>query len=200
MLDQSDSNDAIECKQLIGQFKKVVENDLKLLVEVAERKQAQAQLMEIKKSLESRVINRTKRLEEVNTALKVLLHEHELTKKELESSMLANINELILPNLHKATKTQDNANRNQYLGLIESGLREITSTFSSELVQKYSNLTPTEIRVANLIRQGKKTKEIATCMNTATSTIDFHRANLRKKIGISDRSITLRSHLSSSIH
>ena len=113
--------------------------------------------------------------------------------------MLANINELILPNLQKATKTQNNANRNQYLSLIESGLREITSTFSSELVQKYSNLTPTEIRVANLIRQGKKTKEIATC-NTATSTIDFHRANLRKKIGISDRSITLRSHLSSSIH
>ena len=200
VLDQSDSNDAIECKQLIGQFKKVVENDLKLLVEVAERKQAQAQLMEIKKNLESRVIDRTKRLEEVNTALKVLLHEHELTKKELESSMLANINELILPNLQKATKTQNNANRNQYLSLIESGLREITSTFSSELVQKYSNLTPTEIRVANLIRQGKKTKEIATCMNTATSTIDFHRANLRKKIGISDRSITLRSHLSSSIH
>ena len=65
MLDQSDSNDAIECKQLIGQF--IVENDLKLLVEVAERKQAQAQLMEIKKNLESRVMDRTKRLEEVNT-------------------------------------------------------------------------------------------------------------------------------------
>ena len=199
VLDTSSDNNAIQCKDLIAQFKKIVESDLNLLVEVAERKQAQAQLMEIQRELENRVKRRTRRLEEVNTALKVLLKEHEETKKELESSMLVNINELIIPNLHRAMKCNDTNKQDHYLDLVESGLMEITSSFSIELVQHFANLTPAEIQIINLIRQGKRTKEIASHLHTATSTVDYHRANIRKKMGLSNSSTSLNTHLNTTL-
>ncbi len=200
VLDLTPDNRAIECKKLIAQFKKVVENDLKLLVEIADRKRAGRELTNIKKKLEAQVISRTQRLEEVNTALKVLLREYELTKKEIEASILVNLNELIIPNLHRARKCKDNVKKKHYLDLVESGLQDITSSFSSELIHAFSNLTPAEVQVANLIRQGKKTKEIANFLNTATSTIDYHRSNIRKKMGISNRSTNLNIHLTSKLN
>jgi DNA-binding CsgD family transcriptional regulator len=194
VLDSHDNKKAITCKELIFQFKKVVDTDLKMLVEIEIRKQAQIKLLEAQVELEQRVEARTRDLRDANTALRVLAENNSSAKVELESSMLANINELIIPYLHNLKKCEMQYEQNQYVDLIESSLREITSDFSHHLVQKYSNLTPTEVQVINLIRQGKKTREIAQCMNTATSTIDFHRNNIRKKIGLTHRRTSLQSH------
>ncbi len=197
VLDTSTQNHAIECRELIVQFKNIIESDLKLIVEIEERKTIESQLIAIKLDLEDIVEQRTQHLQETNTALKVLLNEHEATKKTLESSMLANINELIIPNLHKAKKSIKNVKTTYYLDLVESSLNNITSKFSSELVQNFSDLTRAEIQVANLIRQGKKTKEIADSLNIATSTVDYHRANIRKKMGLQNQSTSLNTHLAS---
>lgn len=194
VLDSHDNKKAITCKDLIFQFKKVVDTDLKMLVEIEIRKQTQIKLLEAQVELEQRVEARTRDLRDANTALRVLAENNNSAKVELESSMLANINELIIPYLHNLKKCEMQYEQNQYVDLIESSLREITSDFSHHLVQKYSNLTPTEVQVINLIRQGKKTREIAQCMNTATSTIDFHRNNIRKKIGLTHRRTSLQSH------
>ena len=194
VLDSHDNKKAITCKDLIFQFKKVVDTDLKMLVEIEIRKQTQIKLLEAQVELEQRVEARTRDLRDANTALRVLAENNSSAKLELESSMLANINELIIPYLHNLKKCEMQYEQNQYVDLIESSLREITSDFSHHLVQKYSNLTPTEVQVINLIRQGKKTREIAQCMNTATSTIDFHRNNIRKKIGLTHRRTSLQSH------
>jgi DNA-binding CsgD family transcriptional regulator len=64
------------------------------------------------------------------------------------------------------------------------------------LSSKLIRLSPTEIQVINLIKQGKTTKEIAETMNLATSTIDFHRNNIRGKFGIKNKKINLTSYLS----
>jgi DNA-binding CsgD family transcriptional regulator len=194
VLDSHDNKKAITCKDLIFQFKKVVDTDLKMLVEIEIRKQTQIELLEAQVELEQRVEARTRDLRDANTALRVLAENNSSAKVELESSMLANINELIIPYLHNLKKCEMRYEQYQYVDLIESSLREITSDFSHHLIQKYSNLTPTEVQVINLIRQGKKTKEIAQCMNTATSTIDFHRNNIRKKIGLTHRRTSLQSH------
>jgi len=51
--------------------------------------------------------------------------------------------------------------------------------------------------VTNLIKQGKTTKEIAQTMNLASSTINFHRDNIRIKLGIKNKKTNLRTYLSS---
>jgi DNA-binding CsgD family transcriptional regulator len=51
--------------------------------------------------------------------------------------------------------------------------------------------------VANLIRQGRSSKEIAKMLNVSTAAISFHRHNLRKKMGLLNKKTTLRSHLQS---
>lgn len=200
VLDSKSDNNAVPCKELIAQFGKVVENDLARLIEIQQKEHAQQSLIQIKTELENRVINRTRRLEEVNTALKVLLREHEETRSEIEASMLVNISELIIPNLHKARKCNDPQQRLHYLDLAEAELRNITSSFSSDLLQNFSDLTRTELQVADLIRQGKRTKEIADFLNTATSTIDYHRANIRKKMGLSKSSSSLNTFLTSRLN
>jgi len=78
---------------------------------------------------------------------------------------------------------------------LESNLNDITSPLIRRLSFKYLNLTPKEIQVANLVKQGRTTKEIAELLNLAKKTIDFHRENIRKKLEINNKKANLRSHL-----
>jgi DNA-binding CsgD family transcriptional regulator len=84
-----------------------------------------------------------------------------------------------------------------FLSIIESNLNEIATPFTRKMSLKYSNLTPKEIGIANLIRHGNSTRKIAKLMNISPRTVDTHRKNIRKKIGIDKKKTNLRSHLSS---
>jgi PAS domain S-box-containing protein len=160
--------------------------------EIEERKQTELALMKREKELKNKTLN----LKEVNTALKVLLEQRETDKTELEERVLLNINELILPYLEKL-KTKDLRDKQKaYVDIIDSNLNDIVSPLMRSLSARLIRLSPTEIQVINLIKQGKTTKEIAETMNLATSTIDFHRNNIRSKFGIKNKKINLTSYLS----
>jgi DNA-binding NarL/FixJ family response regulator len=47
-----------------------------------------------------------------------------------------------------------------------------------------SALSPRELQVLELLRAGKTTKEIATALALSTRTVDIHRANMKKKLGL----------------
>ena len=103
----------------------------------------------------------------------------------------------IVPYLEKMKRHVTDEKSRSYLSLLESGLKDITAEFPNRLSTTFSSLTPTEIEVAKLVVQGRSSKEIATVMSIATSTIDFHRNNIRKKVGIQSSGVNLRSYLSS---
>jgi PAS domain S-box-containing protein len=67
----------------------------------------------------------------------------------------------------------------------------------SEQKQTQDNLTPQEIQVADLIRKGKRTKEIADMLHTSASTIGTHRNHIREKLNLKKEGIHLRSYLQS---
>lgn len=138
---------------------------------------------------------KTNSLKEVNTALRVLLDGRVKDKADLEEKVLFNVKELVLPFLEKLKRTPLSGRQISYLHILESNLNDIISPFSRALSAKYLNLTPTEMHVANLVKEGRTTKEIAVLMDLSSRTIEFHRDNIRTKMGIKNRRANLRSHL-----
>ena len=172
------------------------------LRDITDIKQAEKTLQKSKKELEHKVKQRTKdleiknrQLEELNVALKVLLIKKDEDKKKLEENILSNVNKLILPYLEEVKKKSLDDNQKLYLGILESNLKEIISPFSKKLSSKYMNLTPAEIQVADFVKHGKRTKEIAKLLNLSFKTIESHREGIRKKLGIKNKKTNLRSYL-----
>jgi PAS domain S-box-containing protein len=134
-------------------------------------------------------------LEEFNTAMKVLLKKRDEDKTEVEENVLTNVKELIDPYFEKIKKTKLDDQQRALLSIVESNINEIVSPFTRKMSLKYLNLTPTEIQIANLIRHGSSTKKIAEIMNVSPRTVETHRKNIRKKIGLERKKANLRSHL-----
>ena len=136
-------------------------------------------------------------LEEANTALKVLLRHREEDKATLEDQVLINIRKLVLPYIENLKHLQLNPKQMSQLKIIEDNLREIVSPFLRRLTSSYLDLTPREIEVANLVKEGKTTKEITDILNISATAVDFHRKNLRAKFGIKSEKTNLMAFLSS---
>ena len=170
--------------------------------DITARKRAEKALQKAHDELERRVKKRTREreiktnsLEEINTAMKVLLKKREEDKAEIEYNVLTNVKELISPYFEKIKKTKLDDQQEAFLSIIESNLNEIISPFTRKMSLKYLNLTPTEIQIANLIRHGNPTKKIAELMNISPRTVETHRKNIRRKIGLKAKKANLRSHL-----
>jgi PAS domain S-box-containing protein len=162
-----------------------------IIHDTTKRKQAELSLKERRKDLE----NKTHELEEVNAALKVLLKHRDEDKKDFEEKIVANVKKLVFPYVEKLYNSQLNDRQMVYLNIIKSNLVDIITPFLHQLSSKYSDLTPSEIQIAGLVKDGKTTKEIADLLNSSTGTIDFHRNNLRKKLGLLNTKTNLRSFL-----
>jgi len=141
--------------------------------------------------------NKTKSLEEVNTALRVLLKKREEDKTILEERMLLNVRELVIPYIERIRDYRLNDRQKGCLDIIESSLNDIVAPFLHKLSLEFLSLTPSEIQVANLVKFGKTTKEIARILNLSGKTIEFYRKSIRKKVGITNKSINLRTFLTS---
>ncbi len=162
-----------------------------VLRDITKRKRAEQELRARELELDAK----NKGLEEMNSALRVLLKRRDEDKSEIEEKVLLNIQELILPYLEKLGNSRLEVKQVLLVNILESNLKDIVSPFARELTRKYMKFTPTEIQVANLVKQGKTTKEIADLMNVSDKTIESHRKNIRKKIGIKNRKENLQTHL-----
>ncbi len=161
------------------------------LTNITKRKRMEEALREREVELEIK----TNSLEEVNTALRVLLERRDEDKTEVEEKVLVNVKELVVPFLEKVKKSQLDPRQVAYIHILESNLNAIVSPFLRTLSAKYVRLTPTEIQVANLIKDGKATKEIAELFNLSSKTVNTHRQNIRMKLGLKNKKVNLRSHL-----
>jgi PAS domain S-box-containing protein len=187
--------------------RKRAESALEKLNEELERRveERTVELMETNRQLKKEIDERnqvedelrvkTRDLEELNTALKVLLKKRDEDKLELEEKIAGNVKELIFPYLEKLKRVNFGKREKTFLEIVESNLEAIISPFARTLSSKFIKLTPAEIQVANLVKLGKTSKEIAALRNLSFKTIEFHRDNVRTKLGIKNKKINLRTHL-----
>ena len=186
----------------------VVDNDGQILGttgyarDITERKLLEEALKKANEELESKIDERTKelkaktrRFQEFNTTLRVLLNQREEYKAEVEESILMNVRSLIVPYIAKLKTSRLSGDQMSYLSLIESHILEITSPFSKRISGKDFDLTPTEIQTAGLIKEGKSTKEIAEFLNVSENTVSSNRFHIRKKLGLTNKKINLRYYL-----
>jgi len=172
--------------------------------EIRERRRAEVLLQEAHDDLERLVEERTAELkaqtanlEELNMALNVLLKKREDDRRDLEDNFMHNVKNLILPYVDKLKSTQLSARHKIYIEILESNIHQIASPLARKLSSRYFNLTPTEIRVASLIKRDQTTKEIAEAFNISEGAIIYHRHNIRKKLGLNHKKINLRTYLQS---
>jgi PAS domain S-box-containing protein len=134
-------------------------------------------------------------LEELNTALKVILQQIDESRRELHAAIMSNIGELVLPSLEKLRKSPLSSDQLSILQDIESNLLDISSSFLQKLKTVHHKLSAREIEIAALVKEGKSTKEIAERVNISTKTVEFHRNRLREKLGLNKKKINLRAYL-----
>jgi PAS domain S-box-containing protein len=168
---------------------------METLQDLTERKQSEEALMKARNELEAKVKERTLNLEEANTALRVLLKTKDDNNRQIEEKILFNINELIMPYLEKFKNSRLPQKERMLLDILRNNLSDLTSSFSQKLSTQLLKLTPTEIQVANFIKQGRSTKTIAEILNLSEKTIETHRKNIRAKVGIKSKKTNLRSFL-----
>ncbi len=171
-------------------------------IDITERKRAELALQNAHSRLEEQVKDRTnilekksQSLEEVNNALKVLLRETATLKEEIEENIILNLKESILPYLDQITAQLSDRNIEPIINTIKFNIGSIASSFNKRLLLDCKDLTPKEIQVANLIRQGKKSKDIASILNITLYGVDFHRRNIRKKLNLIGNKKNLQSYL-----
>lgn len=134
-------------------------------------------------------------LEEANIALKVLLKQRENDKLDLERKVLTNVKDLVLPYVKRLKRAQLKPSEKTLVEIIDTHLNDVISPLLQRLTNANILLTPQEIQVATLVKDGKTSKEIADIMNISETTVHFHRKNMREKFGIKNRQTNLRSYL-----
>lgn len=180
-------------KNRLSRLVPAVSRALQEVEERNERMMAEEALRQREEALELK----SRSLEEANTALKVLLKHREEDKANLEEHVLANVRKLVFPYVENLKRLKLNENQLAQVKMIEANLHSIVSPFLHNLTSSYLSLTPREIQIANLIKEGRTTKEMVEIINISATAIDFHRKNLRAKLGIKNKKSNLRSYISS---
>ncbi len=156
------------------------------------------QIIEIQETLEKKeaeLRSERERLEETNIALRVLLRQRDEDKKRIEETIYVNVDRLVLPYVEQLLLGRLSDKQKTLTEVIDTNLRDIVSPFLRSLTTVHTMLTPQEIEVANMVRSGRSSKEIAEVLGISVSGVDFHRKKLRQKLGLTNSAKNLRSYL-----
>jgi PAS domain S-box-containing protein len=164
-----------------------------MVEDITDRKASEEALRKREAELDVKSIH----LEEANTALRVILRQREEHEKDMENTILGNVQKIILPYVEKLKASHLAQTQKGLLNIIESELKNAVSPFLQKLTAVYSRFTPAEIQVADLVKSGKSTKEIAEMLSVGTGTVDTHRKSIRNKLGLSNKKINLQTYLRS---
>ena len=165
--------------------------------EVLARVRTHLRLRETIKHLDEKVHRQAQKTAGVNQALKAMIDHRDLEKRTIEQTMVLNLKRYVFPYLEEIERLKMGNDVKSYVSIIRSNIEQLIAPVSKCLSGAYLDLTPAEIKVADLIRQNKRTKFIAESLNTSPSTVEKHRNKIRKKLNILHKKVNLTTYLNS---
>jgi len=133
-------------------------------------------------------------LRESNAALRVVLARIEQEKQEIRRDIRTNVDRIVMP-LLDALARQLPPSQQSYAKLLRTNLEDIAAPFTNRLSQSYHSMTPTELAICNMIRNGMKTRDIAEMRGISEATVNHHREKIRRKLKLTNEDVNLASFL-----
>lgn len=165
-----------------------------LLGSIIEKKEAETTLKRTSDELRRQAVE----LEHKNIALREIVSQIGLEKKALEDQMRLNIELTVLPLLAKMQSPDvDAEDWRRYLRVAQQNLENATSTFTRKVIEDRVRLSPRELEICNLIKNGLANKEIASLLKLSLQTVERHRHNIRRKLRIDNEKVNLATFLRS---
>jgi PAS domain S-box-containing protein len=168
------------------------------------QKQAEKILLDARKQLEQQVEITSAELttiknesEDVNTALRVMMKMQHTENHEAKSLLNEELKQEVLPFLRRLKSGNQDTKQIRLINTLEANLQRLISSYGgpTTITSSYRSLTPKEIQVATMVREGFSTKVIAATLSLSPETISIHRKNIRKKLGLDSKAENLRSYL-----
>ena len=174
-----------EQKRLLGIFR-----------DISRRRQLETELREAeKRQLSMEIEIQRSELEKINAALAMMLDHARKVEADIKERVTANIRHVILPVIDMLKKQKLPPEAATLVSLLENSTRELAHPLASRLDSPLLCLTTREMQFALLIREGKTTKDIMEILSLSFQTVQSHRNNLRRKLGIRNKKINLQTYL-----
>jgi len=136
------------------------------------------------------------KLSNKNIALEQVLEHIEKQTQSYRLQVNHDIERTLLPLVKKLKKKLGSARR-AGLEEIETCLDAILSKDIGDYDRRYGSLSARESEICNMVKAGLSTKEIAESLNISVATVPKHRENIRAKLGIKGKRISLATYLRS---
>jgi PAS domain S-box-containing protein len=160
--------------------------------DVTERKQAEDLLKQTADELQKQ----KEILTEKNIALKQILDHIESKTQDYRRKICRNLDEDLLPAMQRLKRKADSAFKGE-IEALEVAIKNILSKDLDDFKSRKSKLTPREMDICEMIKNGMSSKQICDQLNLSLVTVHKHREQIRKKLGITNKNINLSTYLRS---
>ncbi len=126
----------------------------------------------------------SEKLKDLQVAFNVILEKQSDDRKNMEENIRTNLKHRVFPEIEKLKNARLDTRARQSIETIEDRLHQIVSPLTAKLSSAKYGLTATEVKVADRVKEGRTNDEIADVLNMSVKTVEYHRNNIRKKLGI----------------
>lgn len=185
----------VALEKLLGQMRDRLEEQLSMMAHTQRLEELLSRRTQqlVKKSEEQQQARNS--LEEVNTALRVLLDKSCGSQREIEERAAAMIRDRVFPHLAELEQQVGDHKGRDAVSRIKQNIDDVVSSFTHDVSSDTISFTPRELEVAELVKQGRTNKEIAAHLQLSSGTIELYRNNIRGKLGLKNKKINLRTYL-----
>jgi two-component system sensor histidine kinase UhpB len=161
-------------------------------IDITKRKRAEDLLKDTTEQLK---IER-EALERKNVALKEILNQIDAEKAAIKKQITTNVEQAIVPTVLRLKELASPAQAKSF-EMLERDLKEIVSPFVDTIRNAYAKLSPRELEICRLIKNGMTSKEIAEALNLAVPTVHKYRELIRRKLKLTNTEANLNTFLQS---